>query len=551
MSSSLHRDSKLNPCQAFTNDSGNASIHELVQQRLVSRRGFLATSMGVTAAVTIGGTVLDALTNPAEAAVGGPSPSPAGGIGFTSVPPNLAATFTDEVSVPQGYSARVLAAWGDPLDMGPAWNPATPMTEAQQLRAFGSHTDGMHYFPFPGGQGNRRGLLAVNNEYCDPPLVNGVTPAADYYDPDFQVTLPMVRAQQAAHGVTIMEVEKDRNGRWAINRRSPFNRRITGNTPCRLSGPVAGSELVRTAVDPTGTRVLGTLNNCAHGYTPWGTYLTCEENWNGYFSNETGDVEGVENLDRKFEIIKGQSRYGIVKGGFGYRWHEADERFRADLNPNEPNRFGWVVEIDPWNPQQHADQAHRAGPLQARERAGGGRRRQQGRLLHGRRRAQRVPVQVRLRQAKLNPAGRRAESRLLDKGTLYVAKFNATAPASGCRWCMGAERPDGGERLPDQAEVLVKTRQAADRLGATMMDRPEWIAAHPVTREVYMTLTNNNRRGGLPASSNARRHEQRRRRASIRWMPPTRARTTTTATSSAGASTTATSAPRRSTGMSS
>ena len=127
-----------------------------------------------------------------------------------------------------------------------------------------------------------------------------------------------------------------------VVRPSAFARRITAYTPMAISGPAAGSSFMKTAADPTGTRVLGTLNNCANGYTPWGTYLTCEENWNGYFSNETGTITDE------------QSRYGINKGGFGYRWHEFDERFRADLHPNEPNRFGWVVELDPLSPYREA-----------------------------------------------------------------------------------------------------------------------------------------------------------------------------------------------------
>jgi hypothetical protein len=500
MSSVLHKDSRLSPSEDSANDSANESIHDLVARRLVSRRGFLASGIGVATAAAAGGTVLDALVRPAEAAtVYGPSPSPAGGIGFASVPPNLAANFTDAVTVPQGYAVRVLAAWGDPLDMGPAWDPASPMSEAQQLRAFGSHTDGMHYFPFPGGQGNTRGLLAVNNEYCDPSLVNGIAPAANYRTAT--ITLPMVRAQQAAHGVTIMEIEKGGDGRWAVNRRSPFNRRITGNTPCRLSGPAAGHELLRTAADPGGTRVLGTLNNCAHGYTPWGTYLTCEENWNGYFSNETGDVEGVENLDRKFDIIKGQSRYGIVKGGFGYRWHEADERFRADLNPNEPNRFGWVVEIDPWNPQ--------AMPI---KRTAMGRFKHEGawcvvgpdnKVAFYMGDDERNEYLYKFVCAKrLNPAGRSTDRDMLDQGTLYVAKFHENGTGEWLPLVHGLNGLTAANGFGDQAEVLIKARQAADRLGATLMDRPEWIAAHPVTREVYMTLTNNNRRGGLPVSTN-------------------------------------------------
>jgi secreted PhoX family phosphatase len=503
MSSSLHPDSKLKPSLASSNGSGNESLEDLVERRLVSRREFLASSAGVTAAALFGGGAFAMLAGPAEAgpSAAGPSPSPVGGIGFASVGPNLFTGFVDGVTVPAGYKAKVLVAWGDSLTTEENWDPSTPMTEDVQVRSFGSHTDGMHYFPYPGSQGNRRGLLACNNEYCDPPLVNGITPAGDYAKAETLIDLPMVRAQQAAHGVSIVEVEKGRDGTWAVNRRSPFNRRITGNTHCRLSGPVAGHPLVQTAADPTGTMVLGTLNNCAHGNTPWGTYLTCEENWNGYFSNETGDVEGVLDLDRKFNIIKGQTRYGVVKGGFGYRWHEPDERFRADLNPNEPNRFGWVVEIDPWNPQ--------STPIK---------RTAMGRIKHEN--AQ-VVVGADNKVAfymgdderneylykfvcakKLNPAGRTTDRDMLDKGTLYVAKFNDDGTGAWLPLVHGQNGLTEANGFADQAEVLVKTRQAADRLGATMMDRPEWIAAHPVTREVYMTLTNNSRRGNKPVSRN-------------------------------------------------
>jgi hypothetical protein len=505
MSSSLHRDSRLNPSHESSNDSGNESIGTLIERRLVSRRGFLKSSVGATlgaaAAAVTGGGLIDAMTNPAQAnSLAGASPSPAGGIGFAALRPNKFLQAADDaVRVPQGYSARVLVAWGDSITPAPHWNPASAMTEEVQLRSFGAHTDGMHYFPYPGGQGDERGLLVANNEYCDPALVNAISPAASYRS--VPVTLPMVRSQQAAHGVSIVEIEKGSGNRWQVNRRSPFNRRITGNTPCEISGPAAGHELLRTAADPSGRRVLGTLNNCAHGYTPWGTYLTCEENWNGYFSNETGDVEGVEDIDRKFDIIRGQSRYGVVKGGFGYRWHETDQRFRADLHPNEPNRFGWVVEIDPWNP--------RSTPI---KRTALGRFKHENAMVvvgDDNRVAfymgddERNEYLYKFVCAKaLNPAGRATDRDMLDEGTLYVAKFNANGTGEWRPLVHGLNGLTAANGFSDQGEVLVKTRQAADRLGATMMDRPEWIAAHPRTREVYMTLTNNSRRGNSPATSN-------------------------------------------------
>jgi uncharacterized protein len=375
------------------------------------------------------------------------SPSPAGAIGFESVAPNLYLSSADDaVTVPPGYTARVLVAWGDSLSKAPNWDPASAMDEETQLHCYGSHTDGMHYFPFPQAksqQANSRGLLVTNSEYCDPPLVNNVKPAANYAT--VTMTLDMVRAQQAAHGVNVVEVE-EKNGTWSVRRGSAFNRRITGNTPCRISGPAAGHELMKTAADPGGKRVLGTLNNCAHGYTPWGTYLTCEENWNGYFSNETGDVEGELDLDRKFNIIKGQTRYGVIKGGFGYRWHEVDERFRADLHPNEPNRFGWVVEIDPQNPQSTPIKRTAMGRFKHESAQLVVDRRQPCRVLHGRRRAQRVRLQVRLRQAA--QSGRQEHRpRHARQGHALRRQVQRRRQRQMAAAGVGPERPDPGERL--------------------------------------------------------------------------------------------------------
>lgn len=491
MSSTLHPDSRLNPSQTISNDTGNPSILDLIEQRQLTRRGFLKTSLGATAGATalatLGAGVVDGMTNYAKAA-----PPPTGSIGFTPVPANTV-PMTDAVTVPPGYSAKVLVAWGDSLTTAPHWDPAGAMDEATQVHCFGAHTDGMHYFPFPqagaSGQSSSRGLLVVNHEYCDPALVNNIKPYASYAT--YPITLQMVRAQQAAHGVSIFEVEK-RDGEWKVRRTSAFNRRITGNTPCRISGPAAGHDLMKTAADPTGTRVLGTLNNCAHGYTPWGTYLTCEENWNGYFG-----------ANGSFSQNSDERRYGLTANGFGYRWHVADPRFdlNATGNRNEPNRFGWTVEIDPWNPNSM--------PV---KRTAMGRFKQE---------SAQVVVDKNDRVAfymgdderneyiykfvcanKLDRRNRARNRDMLDHGTLYVARFNADGKGKWLPlvWGQNGLTPENG--FADQAEVVIKCRKAADRLGATMMDRPEWTAAHPLTGEVYVTLTNNSRRGTTPASSN-------------------------------------------------
>jgi hypothetical protein len=331
MSSTLHPDGKLNPHNSIANDSGNANILDLIEQRQLSRRGFLKSSLGVTAGATavavLGSNIVDGLTNYANAA-----PTPLNGIGFTPVPANTV-PMIDAVTVPPGYTAKVLVSWGDSLTNAPHWDTVSAMDEATQLRCFGSHIDGMHLFPFPGNLANNRGLLVANHEYTDPGLVHSTFT----YGSDV-LTSAMVNTQLAAHGVGIVEIQKT-NGTFQVKRPSAFNRRITGKTPCKISGPAAGHVMMQTAADPTGMTVLGTLNNCAHGYTPWGTYLTCEENFNGYFGSKTPLVQ-----------TNHEKRYGVTANGFGYRWHTADDRFDVNLNRNEANRFGWVVEIDPWNP---------------------------------------------------------------------------------------------------------------------------------------------------------------------------------------------------------
>jgi uncharacterized protein len=485
MSSRMHPDN-----DETINPSGNTSIRDVMAE-FSGRRNFLKGSLGMATIATLGG-----FASQAQAYVGSPAPG-GGGITFTGLPPNLAAGFVDAVSVPTGYTAKTLIAWGDAIGVsGPAalinhdHADPLPITAARQNTTFGQHNDGMHFFAFPaagtGGVSNTRGLLVVNHEYVDPGL-HANTPTYG----TIVITKALVDAQVAAHGVSVMEVRKT-GGEWSVVKPSPFARRITGETPMRISGPAAGADAMKTAADPTGTSVMGTLNNCAHGFTPWGTYLTCEENWNGYF----GAVGS-------FTPTALERRYGITSGGFGYRWHEGDPRFNLNAvgNRNEPHRFGWVVEIDPFNP--------RAMPV---KRTGLGRIKHEsciyavaddGTICFYTGDDERNDYMYKfVCSGKYNPKNRGANRDLLDSGTLYVAKFNADGTGT---WLplvfgMGGLTPANG--FTSQADVLIRTRQAADRLGATMMDRPEWVAVHPTTREVYLTLTNNNRRGSNPPSSN-------------------------------------------------
>ena len=473
------------------NPSGNESIRDVIEQ-FNGRRNFLKGTLAAGVLTGLGGFGTHALAYT-------PSPSPTGGgITFTGVGPNRPSNpggFVDAVTVPVGYSCRVLTAWGDAIGIAGAtthYNPADPMTEALQLTTFGQHNDGMHFFPFPvvgaRAPSNDRGLLCVNHEYVDPGLhVNSATYGS------YVLTAADVAAQLAGHGISIVEVRKV-SGAMQVQRPSPLARRITGKTPCRISGPAAGNALLKTAADPTGTQVLGTLNNCAHGFTPWDTYLTCEENFNGYFGTTAAQLVGAP-------LTAPENRYGVSAGGFGYRWHEQDPRFNVRNNPNEPNRFGWVVEIDPWNPT--------AQPI---KRTALGRFKHEGAWSSV---GADGSVAVYLGDDERNEymykfvcagkfiAGNRGANRnLLDSGTLYVAKFAADGTGQWLPLVWGQGGLTAANGFADQAEVLIKARQAADRLGATMMDRPEWVAVHPTTREVYLTLTNNNRRGTAPASSN-------------------------------------------------
>lgn len=397
-----------------------------------------------------------------------------GGIpGFASVPASTA----DAVVVPPGYRTSVLYAWGDPVGAvagSPAFRHDASDSAADQALQAGMHHDGIHYFPLPAGSdSSTHGLLAMNHEYTDDGLLHpgGV---ADW-------SAEKVLKSQNAHGASVIEVRLA-GGRWEVVRPSRYARRITARTPMRISGPAAGAEAMRTSADPAGTQVLGTINNCAHGHTPWGTYLTCEENWDFYFVHPGGGMSAD------------QRRNGIREKGRGYRWEEHDERFDCRRHPNEPNRFGWVVEFDPYDPAStpvKRTALGRFGHEGAWCTTAG-----DGRLVvyMGDDRAFEYIYKF-VSRDRWRGGDRGANRDLLDHGTLFAAKFHedGTGEWVPLTWGTGRLTPANGFR--DQADVLVRTRAAGDALGATKMDRPEWIAVHPGSKEVYCTLTNNTNRG--------------------------------------------------------
>ncbi|MBI5333461.1 MAG: PhoX family phosphatase [Burkholderiales bacterium] len=476
-----------------TNDSANPHFDEVVQAA-VARRGFLKSGAGAAALAFLGGgALLRGEDAQAATAVAGNGPT----LGFTSV----SAFGNDTVVVPAGYTAQVFYAWGDPIGRAgqpagsPVWKGDATETAAEQELQAGMHHDGMHFFPFPArgagttaGLSNTRGLLVMNHEYVDQGLL--------FADGMTTWNLAKVRKSQAAHGVSVIEARRTLTGQWEVVRPSAYARRITANTPVRLSGP---------ATARLGTQAFGTLNNCANGYTPWGTYLTCEENWNGYFGAKKLDASGNPVNDTAFVPDENEKRYGVTAAS-PYQWHHFDERF--DLNTAEGRKaqytFGWVVEIDPFSPN--------AAPIK---------RTALGRIKHESAEYTlaadgRVVIYTGDDQAgeyiykfvsknKFDPNNRTANLNLLDEGTLYVARFSNGA-ASGDNMGTGEwlpltlDNPAIAARFATLADMLLATRIAADLAGATKMDRPEWIAANPKKAgEIYCTLTNNSSRTAATA----------------------------------------------------
>ena len=428
---------------------------ERLAEQAVSRRGFLGgtAACGATAFV-LGAGGMAAM--PVRAAVAG--------LDFTPV----AANGLDTVTVPEGYSWHLVARWGDPLwSDGAPFDRATRGTGASQEMAFGDNCDGMALFSHEG-----RSVLAVNNEYTNLGI------AFANHESGKPETEDDVRKSKATHGVSVVEIAQA-DGAWQIVLDSPYNRRITPDTPMEITGPARGHELLKTAADPDGTTALGTWNNCGNGRTPWGTYLACEENFNGYFSSN----------DPGFALPEGYRRYGIKAEDRGYAWAMTDERFDVSRHPNQPHRAGYVVEIDPLDSASTPKKRTALGRFKHENAevtlAADGRvvvylgDDERGEFLYRF-----------VSDGVYSEGGDNAD--LLASGTLSVARF---ADDGSGEWV--ALTPDT-TGMASQAEICIHTRQAASAVGATTMDRPEWVAANPNKAEAYCCLTNNKNRGVKP-----------------------------------------------------
>lgn len=423
-----------------------------VVEAALSRRGFLGGVLAFgSGAMVMGSGLLSA--SPAEAA---------NRFGFTPI----ATSTGNTVTVPEGYNWHVLVRWGQPMWSGvPDVDVETGGTAATQAKSFGDNTDGMSLFSYGDKQ-----ILAINNEYIqNKVLLNNREDGKPINDDD-------AAKIKAAHGVSIIEVVET-DGKWDLIVDSPFNRKITMETEMLIAGPAAGHDFLKTEADPTGTKSLGTWNNCANGRTPWGTYLTCEENFNGYFGS----------TDEAYEVPATQKRYGI-KTSSRYDLEKFDPRFDISKTPNEPHRNGYVVEINPLDPN--------AAPV---KRTALGRFKHEnaevviannGKVVVYMGDDERGEFLYRFVSEDVYSEGGDT-STLLDNGTLYVAKFNDDMSGE---WLALTTQTTG----MDHAEIHIHTRQAASAVGATTMDRPEWVTSNPNKAEVYCALTNNKNRGLKP-----------------------------------------------------
>ena len=394
----------------------------------------------------------------------------------------------DRVLVAEGYDAQVLIRWGDPVFRdSPSFNPLN-QSKLTQEHQFGYNCDYVAYLPLPHHRANNpsRALLWVNHEYTNEPIM--------FSEYDIQSpTQTQVDVALAAHGASVMEIRKNGRDHWEVVAGSPYNRRITGETHMQITGPAAGDDIMKVSYDQTGRLVRGMLNNCGGGTTPWGTVLTCEENFNQYFANRAGLADIDERKANHTRYGVGSNVTGLPIGRSERGWELYHDRFDLTKDPNEPFRFGWVVEVDPYDPRFIPKKRTALGRL--KHEAATTVVAPDGRIAIYTGDDERFEYMYKfVTSEKYDPRNRAANFNLLDEGTLYVAKFNDDGTGQWLPMVHG----QGALLAPaftSQADVLINTRFAADAVGGTKMDRPEDIETNPVNGKLYCAMTNNTNRG--------------------------------------------------------
>ena len=495
---------------ADTNTSDNPSFDSILRTRL-SRRQILG---GLGAAVVAAYSGVGASLAEAGQGHGRGGLREENGrrlaLGFAAV----AKSRDDTITLAAGYTAQVIYRLGDPIAPGvrPYANDGSDTAASFAHRA-GDHHDGMSYFGLGPNRrfqehSSRRGLLRVNHEAITPAylhpngatVVAGVRSSADEVLREFYV-----------HGVGVVEVASD-SGRWSYLQNSPFNRRIHTLTPMEMAGPAARSPFMVTRYSPDGAKTRGTINNCANGETPWGTYLTCEENFAGYFRR----IAATDNPSRTAKELTSFARYGIAGNGrelwatvtpdtaddlYG-RWNAMKLGTSTDGSDdyrNVANTFGWVVEIDPFDPRSTPKKRTALGRF-AHEGAWLGPVKPGHPLVwYMGCDARNEYIYKFVSDHRWNPKdagrGQAAGDKYLNDGKLYVARFDADGSGAWLELSFGSNGitpANPAYAFTDQADVVINARLAADAAGATKMDRPEWGAVNPRNGEVYFTLTNTN-----------------------------------------------------------
>ena len=461
------------------NPTDNPTIGDVIAARL-GRRDILKGALGVAAmAATVSPLALAASRANADSAMR---------FRFDEIEAGIDKTH----HVAAGYDADVLIRWGDPVVAGaPAFDPMQ-QTAAAQRAQFGYNCDFIGYFPMPGAANpSHHGLLTVNLEYTNEELMFPSLRRQDKKGVMFaDMTAELVDIEMAAHGGAVVEVRRV-DGKWQVVGGSKYARRIDADTPMDIAGPAAGHPRLQTSADPTGRRVRGMINNCAGGMTPWGTWLTCEENFHGYFNGKLPDDHPE---------ARNHTRYGVPTDW--YAWGKFQDRFNVTKVPNEPNRFGWIVEIDPFDPTSTPKKRTALG--RAKHEGAAGLINTDGRYVIYSGDDERGDYVYRfVTAARVDRNNPQANRDILDDGVLSVARYNADGTVDWLPLVHGQGSLTAANGFASQADVLIEKRTAADFVGATPMDRPEDVEANPATQRVYVVLTNNRNRD-RPNTANPR-----------------------------------------------
>jgi secreted PhoX family phosphatase len=478
--------------------AGRGEIFADVLARRFSRRGLLQGGIAASAVVISAGTIGSTAAQEASPEAS-PSASPAASPAAGTAPAfgSIAASAEDALVVAAGYEAIPFLKWGDPLfPDAPAFDPMNQSAEAQALQA-GYNCDWIGFLPLPmGSDASDRGLLVVNHEYTNPELMFPgyltPNPLATPGNDEIPAMVPnttqaIVDTELEAHGLSVVEIQQSADGTWSVVLDSQYNRRITATTPMVLTGPAAGHALVKTSADATGTNVIGTLNNCAGGTTPWGTVISGEENFQQYFAN-------LATLPEDDPVRVHHERFGLNEAESERQWERFYDRFDLSKEPNEPFRYGWGIEFDPYDPTSTPKKRTALG--RAKHEGHTSVVSPSGQVVIYSGDDERFEYAYKFVTAGVyDPDDRAANLDLLDDGTLYVARFNDDGTGEWLPLTYGENGLDESNGFASQADVLINPRASGDVLGATKMDRPEDFEANPVSGRVYLVCTNNTNRG--------------------------------------------------------